>query len=159
MASGIDGKGIAVFLFGARWWVLWHASITLLLVPFVAVVAWLIDFEPGRGTHGEVMASLLLFFVLGEALATFAHAMLFAWTRPDREPGQLLKFVAMWAVAFALFTAVLWGLIEWAALAAAGSARRAAGLVLAIALVAALHGVGLVVLDRFRRWRAAGGVL
>ncbi len=159
MVSGIDGKGIAAFFFGTRWWVLWHALITLLLLPFVAVVVWLIDFEPGTGSQGEVMAALLLVFVLGEALATFVHAMLFAWTRPDREPGQLLKFVAMWAVAFALFTAVLWAMVEWAALAGAGSAGRVAGVLLAIALVVALHGTGLVVLDRFKRWRAAGGVL
>jgi len=159
MASGIDGKRVVAFLFGARWWTLWQVLITLLLLPFVGVAVWLIDFEPGTGSQGEVMATLLLFFVLGEALATFVHAMLFAWTRRDREPGQLLKFVALWAVAFALFTAVLWALVEWAALAGPGSAGRAAGLLLAIALVAALHGAGLVVLDRFKRWRADGGVL
>lgn len=159
MVSGIDGKGIAAFFFGTRWWALWHALITLLLLPFVAVVVWLIDFEPATGTQGEVMAALLLVFVFGEALVTFVHAMLFAWTRPDREPGQLLKVAAVWAVAFALFTAVLWAMVEWAALAGAGSAGRVAGVLLAIALVVALHGAGLVVLDRFKRWRAAGGVL
>ena len=160
MVSGIDGKRVVAFLFGTRWWALWHAFITLLLAPFVAVVVWLFDFEPGTGSQGgDVMAGLLLFFVLAEAPATFVHAMLFAWTRPDREAGQLLKFVAMWAVAFALFTAVLWAMVEWAALSPAGSAGRIAGLLLAIALVVALHGAGLVVLDRFGRWRAAGGVL
>lgn len=105
------------------------------------------------------MAGLLLFFVMGEAPATFVHTVLFAWTRPDREAGQLLKFVAMWAVAFALFTALLWVLVEVAAQSAVGSAGRMAGLLLAIALVLAVHGAGLVVLQRFRRWRAAGGEL
>jgi len=160
MVSGFDGKRILAFLFGTRWWSLWHAFITLLLVPFLTVVVWLIDFQPGIGMQGgDVMAGLLLLFVMGEAPASFVHAMLFAWTRPDREAGQLLKFVAMWAAAFALFTAVLWAMVELAALSAVGSAGRVAGVVLAIALVAALHGAGLVVLQRFRRWRAAGGVL
>lgn len=148
------------FLFGAGWWTLWHALVTLLLLPFLAVIAWLVDFEPGASAQGgDVMAGLLLLFVLGEAPATFVHAMLFAWTRPDREAGQVLKFVAMWAVAFALFTAVLWAMVETAAQSAAGSAARIVGIVIALALVAALHGAGLVVLQRFRRWRAAGGVL
>lgn len=159
MMSAIDDKGIVAFFFGTRWWVVWHAAITLLLLPFVAVVVWVVGFEPGAGSQGEVMAALLLFFVIGEALATFVHAMLFAWTRQDREPGQLLKFVALWAVAFALFTAVLWAVVEWAALAGTGSAGRVAGLLLAIGLVATLHGAGLVVLERFKRWRAGGGVL
>lgn len=160
IATGIDGKRVAGFLFGSRWWTLWHAFITLLLVPFVAVAVWLISFEPGGGPQGgDVMAGLLLFFVMGEAPATFVHTVLFAWTRPDREAGQLLKFVAMWAVAFALFTALLWVLVEVAAQSAVGSAGRMAGLLLAIALVLAVHGAGLVVLQRFRRWRAAGGEL
>ena len=85
--------------------------------------------------------------------------MLFAWTRADREAGQLLKVVAVWAVAFTLFTAALWAMLEMAALSARGSAGRVAGLFFAVALVAALHGAGLVVLQRFRRWRASGGVL
>jgi multisubunit Na+/H+ antiporter MnhB subunit len=160
MSSGRDGKRITAFLFGTQWWMLWHAFITLLLVPFVAVVVWLIDFQPGGGLQGgDVMAGLLLFFVMGEAPATFVHAMLFAWTRPDREPGQLLKFVAMWAVAFALFTAVLWAMVEIAAQSAVATAGRVAGILLAIVLVATLHCAGLVTLQRFRRWRAAGGVL
>jgi hypothetical protein len=99
MAAGFDGKRVVAFLFGTRWWMLWHAFITALLLPFVAVAIWLIDFQPGLGLQGgDVMAGLLLFFVLGEAPATLVHAMLFAWTLSDREPGQLLKFVAMWAV-------------------------------------------------------------
>ncbi len=158
MASALDGKRIVAFLFGTRWWVPWHAFITLLLLPFAAVAIWLIDYQAGM-QGGDVMAGLLLFFVLGQAPATLAHTMLFAWTLPDHEPGQLLKFVAMWAVAFAVFTALLWGMVEIAAHAAVGSAGRIVGLLLAIALVAALHGAGLVVLQRFRRWRAAGGVL
>jgi hypothetical protein len=160
MATAIDGKRVAGFLFGSRWWTLWHAFITLLLLPFAAVTVWLVRFQPGPGAQGgDVMAGLLLIFVLGEAPATFVHAMLFAWTRPDHEAGQLLKFVAIWAVAFALFTAALWVMVEIAALSSAGSAGRAAGALLAVALVATLHGVGLVILERFRRWRAAGGVL
>jgi len=160
MSSAIDGKRVVSFLFGTRWWMLWHAYITLLLVPFAAVIAWLIDFQPGSGSQGgDVMAGLLLFFVLGEAPATFVHVMLFAWTRPDREAGQVLKFVAIWAVAFALFTAVLWAMVEVAALSAGGTAGRIVGLLLAIGLVATLHCAGLVMLQRFRRWRAAGGVL
>lgn len=139
---------------------LWHAFITLLLVPFVAVAVWLIDFQPGLGLQGgDVMAGLLLFFVLGEAPATLVHAMLFAWMLPDREAGQLLKFVAIWAVAFAVFTAVLWSMVEIAAYSAVGSAARIVWMVLAIALVAALHVASLLVLHRFRRWHAAGGVL
>lgn len=158
MTSGTDGKRVVSFLFGTRWWMLWHAYITLLLVPFLAVVAWLIDFQPGGGSQGgDVMAGLLLFFVLGEAPATFVHAMLLAWTRPDREAGQLLKFVAIWAVGFALFTAVLWAMVETAALSAGGSTGRIVGLLLAIVLVATLHFAGLVMLQRFRHWRAAGG--
>lgn len=160
MVSRFDARQVLEFFFGTRWWMLWHAFITLLLLPFVAVAVWLIDFEPGGAMQGgDVMAGLLLFFVLGEAPATLVHAMLFAWTRPDREPGQLLKFVAMWAVVFALFTAVLWVMVEIAAQSAIGSAGHVAGITLAIALVAALHGAGLVVLQRFRRWRAGGGVL
>jgi hypothetical protein len=160
MAAGFDGKRVVAFLFGTRWWMLWHAFITALLLPFVAVAIWLIDFQPGLGLQGgDVMAGLLLFFVLGEAPATLVHAMLFAWTLSDREPGQLLKFVAMWAVAFAVFTAVLWSTVEISAQSGIGSAGRVAWMVLAIALVAALHGAGLLVLHRFRRWHAAGGVL
>jgi len=160
MEFRFNGKRVVAFFLGARWWMLWHAFITLLLLPFLAVAIWLIDFQPGGGTQGgDVMAGLLLFFVLGEAPATLVHAMLFAWTRPDREPGQLLKFVAVWAVAFALFTAMLWITVEIAAQSGPGSAGRVAGLLVAIALVAALHGGGLAVLERFRRWRAAGGVL
>jgi hypothetical protein len=160
MASGFDGKRVLAFLFGTRWWMLWHAFITLLLVPFVAVAVWLIDFQPGLGLQGgDVMAGLLLFFVLGEAPATLVHAMLFAWMLPDREAGQLLKFVAIWAVAFAVFTAVLWSMVEIAAYSAVGSAARIVWMVLAIALVAALHVASLLVLHRFRRWHAAGGVL
>ncbi len=159
MASGFHGKRVVAFLFGTGWWVPWHALITLLLLPFVAVAVWLVDFQPGGGQQGgDVMAGLLLFFVLGEAPVTLVHAMLFAWMLPDREPGQLLKFVAMWAVAFAVFTAVLWSMVEISAYSAVGSAGRIAWMVLAIALVAALHGAGLLVLHRFRRWRAAGGV-
>jgi len=160
MSSGIDGKRIVSFLFGTRWWILWHVYISLLLLPFVAVVGWLINFQPGAGSQGgEVMAGLLLFFVLGQAPATFVHVMLYAWTRPDREAGQLLKFVAIWAVAFAVFTAVLWAMVEIAALSSPGTGGRIAGLLLAIALVATIHFAGLVMLERFRRWRAAGGVL
>lgn len=160
MASRFDGRQIVAFLFGTRWWMLWHAFITLLLLPFVAVAIWLIDFQPGAGAQGgDVMAGLLLFFVLGQAPATLVHAMLFAWTRPDHEAGQLLKFVAVWAVAFVLFTAVLWIMVEVAAQSALGTAGHVAGLLLAVALVAALHVAGLVALRRFRRWRAAGGVL
>jgi predicted permease len=160
MVSGIDGKRVAGFLFGSRWWTLWHALITLLLVPFAVVTAWLVRFQPDAGPQGgDVMAGLLLIFVLGEAPATFVHTMLFAWTRPDREAGQLLKFVAIWAVVFALFTAALWFMVEVATQSSAGSAGRAAGVLLAIALVVALHGAGLITLERFRRWRAAGGVL
>lgn len=160
MASGFDGRRIVAFLFGTRWWMLWHAFITLLLVPFVAVAVWLIDFQPGGGMQGgDVMAGLLLFFVLSEAPATLVHAMIFAWTLPDREAGQLLKVVAMWAVAFAVFTAVLWSMVEISAHSAVGSAARIVWIVLAIALVAALHGAGLLALHRFRRWHAAGGIL
>ncbi len=160
MVAKFDGKQVVAFFFGTRWWMLWHAFITLLLLPFVAITIWLIDFQPGGAMPGgDVMAGLLLFFVLGEAPATLVHAMLVAWMLPDREPGQLLKFVAMWAVAFALFTAVLWAMVEIAAQSAVGSAGRVAGLLLALALVAALHGAGLVALQRFGRWRAAGGVL
>jgi predicted permease len=160
MVTGIDGKRVAGFLFGSRWWTLWHAFITLLLVPFAAVAVWLMRFEPGAGAQGgDVMAGFLLIFVLGEAPATFVHTMLFAWTRSDREAGQLLKFVAIWAVAFALFTAALWIMVEIAAQSSAGSAGRAAGVLLAIALVVALHGAGLMILEHFRRWRTAGGVL
>jgi hypothetical protein len=160
MPAGFDGKRILMFLFGTRWWVPWHALITLLLLPFAAVAVWLVDFQPGLGVQGgDVMAGLLLFFVLGEAPVTLVHAMLFAWMLPDREPGQLLKFVAMWAVAFAVFTAVLWAMVEVSAHSDVGSPARIAWMVLAIAVVAALHGAGLLVLHRFRRWRAAGGVL
>jgi multisubunit Na+/H+ antiporter MnhB subunit len=160
MASGLDGKRVVAFLFGTRWWTLWHAFITLILVPFVAVAVWLIDFQPGGGMQGgDVMAGLLLLFVLSEAPATLAHATLYAWMLPDREAGQLLKILAIWAVAFAVFTAVLWSMVEISAHSPVGSAARIVWIVLAIALVAALHGAGLVVLHRFRRWRAAGGVL
>ncbi|MGB8435663.1 MAG: hypothetical protein WCE38_15520 [Burkholderiales bacterium] len=160
MASGVYGNRVVAFLFGTRWWMLWHAFITLLLVPFVAVAAWLIDFQPGGSMQGGgVMAGLLLFFVLGEAPATLLHAMLFAWMHPDHEAGQLLKIVAMWAVGFAVFTAVLWSMVEISAHSEVGSAARIVWIVLASALVAALHGAGLLVLHRFRRWRAAGGVL
>lgn len=160
MASRFDGKRVVACLFGTRWWVPWHAFITLLLVPFAAVAVWLIDFRPGLGVQGgDVMAGMLLIFVLGEAPATLVHVMLFAWMLPDREPGQLLKFVAMWAVAFAVFTAVLWSMVEIAAYSAVGSPARIVWMVLVIALVAALHGAGLFVLHRFRRWRAAGGIL
>jgi hypothetical protein len=160
MTSRFDGKRVVTFLFGTRWWMLWHAFITLLLLPFLAVAVWLIDFQPGGGMQGgDVMAGLLLFFVLGEAPATLVHAMLFAWMLPDREAGQVLKIVAMWAVVFAVFTAVLWSMVEISAQSAAGSAARIVWMALAIALVAALHGAGLLALNRFRRWRAAGGVL
>jgi hypothetical protein len=160
MVTGIDGKRVAGFLFGSRWWMVWHAFITLLLLPFAVVAVWLMRFQPGAGLQGgDVMAGLLLIFVLGEAPATFVHAVLFAWTRPDREAGQLLKFVAIWAVAFVLFTALLWVMVEIAAQSSAGSAGRAIGVLLAIALVAVLHGAGLMILEQFRRWRAAGGVL
>jgi hypothetical protein len=158
--SSPDVKRVAKFLFGNGWWTLWYGLITLLLLPFLAVVAWLIDFQPDAGARGgDVMAGLLLLFVMGEATATFVHAMLLAWMRPDREAGQLLKFIALWAVAFALFTAVLWSMMETAARSAGGSAGRIIGIAISLALVVGLHGAGLVVLQRFRRWHAAGGVL
>jgi len=158
--SSPDGKRVAKFLFGTGWWTLWYGLITLLLLPFLAVIAWLIDFQPGAGARGgDVMAGLLLLFVMGEAAATFVHAMLLAWMRPDREAGQLLKFIATWAVAFALFTAGLWSMVETAAQSAGGSPGRIVGIVISLALVAGLHGASLVVLQRFRRWRAAGGIL